>query len=352
MKGCTNIFFVYLVVLFYPAIAQTEVKPEEKSLVKWLSFQEAFEQNKKQPKPFLIDVYTDWCGWCKHMMRTTYSDPSVSGYINNWFYPIKFNAETKDTIEYLGTKYFNEDTIRKRSTHQLAVKLLGTQQSYPSTIFINNNFQFVLNTSGFLESKKIEPILVYTVENVFRTTAYEDFKKYFEKTFYDTVKTKSEPKWLSFSKALELNKKKNKKMMVVIYTNWCNACRVMNKTTFSDSGLSEYINKNYYLVDFNAEIKDSILFNGTIFANNNSNGIPFHQLAMALTQKNLILPSLIILDEKQQVINALPYYTSPGNLEPVVKYFGDNSYKSTKWDDYLKKFKEPKEQKAPEKKKK
>src|ERR1700756_3443668 len=71
-------------------------------LVKWLTFKEAQEEMKKQPKPLLIDIYTDWCGWCKHMVKTTYSDPNLAGYINTYFYPVQFNAETHDTIEYNG----------------------------------------------------------------------------------------------------------------------------------------------------------------------------------------------------------------------------------------------------------
>jgi len=32
------------------------------SRVKWMSLKEAVEASKKQPKPIILDFYTDWCG--------------------------------------------------------------------------------------------------------------------------------------------------------------------------------------------------------------------------------------------------------------------------------------------------
>lgn len=348
MKKTFFFSFIFLFVVQLNIKAQVKPTAEDTSLVKWLSFKEAFELNKKQAKPFLIDVYTGWCGWCKYMMKTTYSNPSLAGYINTYFYPVKFDAETHDTIEYLGIKYFNPGK-EKRSTHQLAQKLLGQQMSFPSTIFMSNNFQFSLLSSGYLEIKKIEPLLIYTVENVFRTTPYDDFRKYYEMTNpeipgNDTAKI--EVKWYSLKEALELNKKKPKKILIDIYTAWCNSCRVMNKTTFSSPLIGSYLNKNYYLVDFNAEQKDTVVFGGQTFVNSGaSGGPPFHQLAIAALKGNVILPSLILINEQSQLLDAIPYYLTPETLEPIIKYFGEDEYKTSKWPDFQSKFVESKKKK-------
>ena len=66
--------------------------------VEWLGLNEAFELQKKDPKPMLVDVYTDWCGWCKHMDATTFKDPQIVSYLNQNFYAVKYNAETKDSM--------------------------------------------------------------------------------------------------------------------------------------------------------------------------------------------------------------------------------------------------------------
>jgi thioredoxin-related protein len=349
-----SFIFLILSLSFGSIQAQAVHQPtvEEQGLVKWLSFNEALELNKKQPKPFLVDIYTDWCGWCKQMMRTTYSDPNLAGYINTWFYPVKFNAEGHDTIEYMGTKYVNPGK-EARSTHQLAIKFLGNKLSYPSTLFISNNFQFQLNSSGYLDNRQLEPILVYTVENIFRTTAYDEFKVHFQKAFYDTVKSKEPPvKWYTLSEAQKLNKKAPRKFMVDVYTTWCNGCQVMNKTTFSDPLIKEYLSKHFYLVDLNAETKDSLSFDGKMYYNKGTNGTPFHDLVMELTHRNVSLPTLFVMDETMKVVDTLPFYISPETLEPVMQFYGENAYKTEKWADYVKKFSEKKMEKENAKEKK
>ena len=36
--------------------------------IKWYSFSEAVELNKKKPKKIFIDIYTSWCGWCSALL--------------------------------------------------------------------------------------------------------------------------------------------------------------------------------------------------------------------------------------------------------------------------------------------
>lgn len=309
---------------------------ENEGLVKWMDFKQAQEACKTQQKPLLIDFYTDWCGWCKHMMKTTYSDPGLASYINAYFYPVKFDAETHDTIEYQGVKYFNRSTAKK-STHDLTIKFLGQNISYPSTVFVSNNFQFNLLTQGYMEVKKIEPLLVFVVEGAFRTSSFDDFNQSFQKAFYDTTKPKIKPDWHTFSEIAQLQKKKPKKTIVSIGASFCNTCRVMNKGTYANEELTGYLNKNFYLAELNAEQKEEIEFNGKKYLNNGEGGFPFHSLALELTRKNFIIPATVVLDEKNEILDVISFYQNPAWLLKVSHYFGDNEYKKMKWDEYLKK---------------
>ena len=86
-----NIILILLLIAFSSSYAQK---------VKWYSFEEAVELNKTKPKKILVDVYTDWCGWCKKMDQNTFSHPVIAEYINKNFYAVKFDAESKEAIKF------------------------------------------------------------------------------------------------------------------------------------------------------------------------------------------------------------------------------------------------------------
>jgi thioredoxin-related protein len=338
-------FFILSCFLFLNTYGQPTnlAKPTEPAnnngLVKWLSFKEAFQLNKKNPKPFLIDVYTDWCGWCKHMIKTTYSNPALANYINTYFYPVQFDAETKDTIEYLGQKYWNESS-KPRSPHQLAIKLLNGNLSYPTTLFVFNNLQNSMVVPGYLDEKQIEPILIFVVENIWRGSSFDDFKINFNKTFIDTSTTKNSLKLINFND-FEKIKTKKKKTIIVAYTSWCNGCKILNKTVLTDTLIAPYLSKNFQIIDFNIEQKDSIFFNGRYYKVSGKYGT-FNDLAVELSGGHVGLPTLFILDEENKLLDRVPFYISAQNLEPILHFYAENAYQKTKWPEYLETFKKNK----------
>src|SRR4051812_22903851 len=85
----------YCALLLAPSLCSAQA-----DAIHWMSITDAYHKSVSDTvkKKVFIDVYTQWCGWCKRMDASTFEDPSVVAYMNTHFYPVKLDAEVKDTI--------------------------------------------------------------------------------------------------------------------------------------------------------------------------------------------------------------------------------------------------------------
>lgn len=141
------------------------------SKINWISFSEAFELNKKAPRKVIVDVYTDWCGWCKVMDQKTFSQPAIIAYVNEHFYAVKLDAEQTADIVAGG------QTFRKQgNTHELAINLLQGKMSYPSTVFLDEKMAVIQPIAGYLEPRIFHQIITYFGSNYQAKEAFDAFK--------------------------------------------------------------------------------------------------------------------------------------------------------------------------------
>ncbi|MEM9389447.1 MAG: DUF255 domain-containing protein [Bacteroidota bacterium] len=153
-----------------------------------------------------------------------------------------------------------------------------------------------------------------------------------------TKPTESTVNWLSFEEAVEKSKSEKRKIFIDVYTNWCGWCKVMDKNTFNNPEIAQYLNENFYPVKFNAEQKEDIEFNGSTFKFVPSGQRGYHQLAAALLNNKLSYPTVVFLDENFAMIQPLPGYQKPDQFEKVIKFIGGDHFKNTSWQDWQNKF--------------
>lgn len=145
-----NIFlYTILVTLTTSVFAQKHKGP-----INWLSLEEADSMYKVQPRPMFIDVYTDWCGWCKRMDASTFQDEAVAKYLNDNFYPVKLDAETKDTINFMGREYTNSQAVKvKELLSQLSSEIKAKEDSLKNSAHNEKQAQLFTNA---LNKKKAQ----------------------------------------------------------------------------------------------------------------------------------------------------------------------------------------------------
>ncbi|QMU28372.1 thioredoxin family protein [Adhaeribacter radiodurans] len=172
-------FFLVLIYLgVFPCKASAETKnynkPDKpkKATIQWLTFEEAVAKSKKEPRKIFIDVYTDWCGWCRKMEKSTFADPTVADYVNKNYYAVRLDAEGTKPITVEGKTYkFNE----ANRSHELAYALLQGQLSFPTTVYLDENLKIISPVPGYLDVKTFRNIITYFGENHYKKVTFEQF---------------------------------------------------------------------------------------------------------------------------------------------------------------------------------
>jgi thioredoxin-related protein len=147
--------------------------------INWMSVEDAAGRLQKEKRPVLIDLYTTWCGWCRQMDKKTYSNKQVAQYLQEKFYTVKVDAETKDVINWNGRTYrFNADY----RSNEFALYLTHGRLEFPTTIIIPPGGE-PQAIPGYMEPKELELLVKYFGEGYYNKLSFDEYQKSFRATW-------------------------------------------------------------------------------------------------------------------------------------------------------------------------
>ncbi|MCD4792279.1 MAG: DUF255 domain-containing protein [Bacteroidales bacterium] len=316
-------FFVFFVSLSISLSAQAI-----KDSIQWISIEEAGEKFEEYQKPVLFYLYTEKCDSCRKQEETTFSNPEVANYINILFYPVKINAESRDSLKFFDGNYY-KNTGKYGRIHDLAFKLTGSKDTFPSLVIFNKRAAG-RTFYGYTDRDEIFRILIYYAEDIDLHTEFEDWYKYHKKGYPPGQKqiiTRLNVKWKNLDEVNELMKTEPRKMIINFYNYNKISCTLMRIQTFNQKQIADYLNENYYLVNVDVFTQDTINIKGTTYINENKS-FKYHQLPIAALEGKMVFPAFIILDEDGNVLQKYHQYMIPEEFEAVIKYYGEDAFKT------------------------
>lgn len=169
--------YIFLLIFFISFFDANSAFSQDK--INWLSWEEMIKLHKSSKKKIMVDLYTDWCGWCKRMDQSTFQNPVIVKYINENFYAVKFNAEQKNEVEFEGVKYKFVDQGR-RGYHEFAAALSQNQLSYPTYVFMSDDVQILQVIPGYQEARSFELIINFFGADFYKSVPWSRFEKEFK----------------------------------------------------------------------------------------------------------------------------------------------------------------------------
>ncbi len=135
--------------------------------LRWTSFEHLTDSLRKERRPMLVFIHTDWCTYCKMMEVRTFANPQVVTKLQESFYCVRLNAEESQPITFLQRTYKFKATGVKTGVHELA-EVLGTENGklrYPTTVFFDQYLQLQGRMVGAIDVKQLERAIDILLEN-------------------------------------------------------------------------------------------------------------------------------------------------------------------------------------------
>jgi thioredoxin-related protein len=156
-------FLLLAILASVPAYAGTGKKTQE---LTWKDLPSGLAEAKKANKKILLDVYTDWCKWCKKLDAEVYAEPAVSAYLQKNYITVKVNAENPDKFAFQGKQMNGPDIAQTFGV-----------SGYPTIIFLDADGKQIDRLGGFVNAQQFLPILKFIGEDAYKTTSWDDYAK-------------------------------------------------------------------------------------------------------------------------------------------------------------------------------
>lgn len=119
--------------------------------------------------------------------------------------------------------------------------------------------------------------------------------------------------WQPYDTGIKMIKEQNKKGFLHFYTDWCTYCKIMNKQTFVDPKIIDYLNNNFISIRVNAD----------------------KQKDVAKKYGVSRFPSTWFISEDSTSLSNQPGFIKPDMLLDMLKFLNTDSFKEMKFSEFV-----------------
>ncbi|HCY85277.1 MAG TPA: thioredoxin family protein [Desulfobacteraceae bacterium] len=120
--------------------------------------------------------------------------------------------------------------------------------------------------------------------------------------------------WKDYTPGMAQAKKSDRPVFLYFHAPWCTYCTKLKQTTFKDTRISDYLNKNFVSIQVNTD----------------------NHKDLATKWRVKGLPTMWFLESDGEKVNSLPGYVSADQLLQILKYIHTRSYTTMEFQEFVK----------------
>lgn len=125
--------------------------------------------------------------------------------------------------------------------------------------------------------------------------------------------TSGKIEWQSYEEGIAMAKDQGKKVLLYFHADWCGYCKKMERSTFVDAGVVQYVNTNFIAISVNSD----------------------ENRALAKAYGVSGLPTFWLLNPDSSKLSNLPGYVEAPRLIAILKYIKTDSYKTMSFKEFV-----------------
>jgi thioredoxin-related protein len=130
----------------------------------WVGYGDALTKAEQTKRVVLVDVYTNWCVWCKKMDSDVYGDSQVQAVLDEHFVITKINAESATAHSVEGREVSERDIAKGHGV-----------TGYPTTLFLTAEGKPITVLPGYIPRETFLHVLEYVHTRSYETQGWEEF---------------------------------------------------------------------------------------------------------------------------------------------------------------------------------
>jgi thioredoxin-related protein len=157
--------------------------------VQWMEFDAGLKAAAAAGKHIMVDVYTDWCGYCKKLDAETYAEEGVRRILADSYVSIKLKgdssrklkvtaqpleAEGKTLLQFVVT---DTATASEASLSRGALRARG----FPTIAFLAPDGRLITKWDGFINAERFTAMINFIKDDLYEVMSFNDYLQSLDK---------------------------------------------------------------------------------------------------------------------------------------------------------------------------